>query len=246
MPAPGALYLALELARTPILAKAMRQQPLPPDTLTLIRIAAGSTDTCRLAAAMTGLGADVIREAAVFYLQQMLLAADADNYRILGVAPDARQEDLREHMRWMMKWLHPDRARSDWDSTFAERVLAAWQEVKTPERRLRYDRSVGAAERGTLHRRGRTNGPSPMRLVPRIAGPRRSPPVPPRSRLPQRLVLGGVAIAVAAAVLLAPEWTSPTPGESADGADEIVPAADAAPGVVGEARGDDLPWPAPP
>ena len=42
MAVPGALYLAFDLVKSPILASIMRQQPLPDDTLTLIQIAAGS------------------------------------------------------------------------------------------------------------------------------------------------------------------------------------------------------------
>jgi hypothetical protein len=124
-----ALDLALHLARMPTLAAAMREQPLPPDTLVLIRIAAGCAETCGEAARVTGVQASAVREAAVLYLQQVLFATASDSYRILGVSPGASRSTMREHLRWLMKWLHPDRNPNDWESVFAERVLTAWREA---------------------------------------------------------------------------------------------------------------------
>ena len=37
---------------------------------------------------------------------------------------------MREHMRWLLEWLHPDRNSSDWESVYAERVIEAWREAK--------------------------------------------------------------------------------------------------------------------
>jgi hypothetical protein len=124
-----ALDLALGLARMPTLAAGMREQPLPPDTLVLIRIAAGCADTAQEAAAATGTQVEAIREAAIFYLQQVLFASSSDSHRILGVRPGASRSEMRSHLRWLMKWLHPDRNPNDWESVFAERVIGAWRDA---------------------------------------------------------------------------------------------------------------------
>ena len=142
MAGPGALYVALDLAANPRLAAAMQRQALPPDVLDVIKIAAGSPQTCRQAEKLTGKKPDFIRQAAILYLQNILFASSADNYRVLGVAREAPSEEIRQHMRWLMKWLHPDRAPNQWDSAFAERVLGAWDELKSPARRAEYDRSL--------------------------------------------------------------------------------------------------------
>jgi hypothetical protein len=113
----------------PTLADAMRAHPLPADTLVVIRIAAECPETCREAVQATGLASAAIRDACVFYLQQILLASAADSYRVLGVQPGATRSEMREHMRWLLTWLHPDRDRDEWESVFAERVLKAWREV---------------------------------------------------------------------------------------------------------------------
>ncbi|HWS25159.1 MAG TPA: J domain-containing protein, partial [Xanthomonadales bacterium] len=74
-----------------------------------------------------------------------LFAPNADSYRVLGVAADSAQEQLRENYRWLMKWLHPDRNQDGWEAVYADRVNIAWQDMKTPERRAEYDRHASAA-----------------------------------------------------------------------------------------------------
>ncbi len=124
-----ALDLALELARMPTLANAMRTRPTPPDSLVVIRIAAGCPETLRDTVRATGIGPDAVRDACILYLQQIHFAPGANCYRVLGVRPDAARSEMREHIRWLMTWLHPDENRDDWESVFAERVLGAWREA---------------------------------------------------------------------------------------------------------------------
>jgi hypothetical protein len=120
--------LALDLARMPALAHSIETPPIPADVFEVMRIAAGAPEVCQLAAQATGQPAAVLIEAARFYLQQVLLRPDADSYRVLGLPPGASHELARRHMRCLLQWLHPDVNR-DWDSAYAQRVLAAWREV---------------------------------------------------------------------------------------------------------------------
>jgi hypothetical protein len=122
------IALALDLARMPALAHSTEKLPLPTDILEIMRVAAGSPETCRSASQATGQPPGVLVEAARFYLQQMLLRPDADPYRVLGLAPGASRELARQHMRSLLQWLHPD-VNSEWDAVYAERVLKAWREV---------------------------------------------------------------------------------------------------------------------
>jgi hypothetical protein len=134
------IELALDLARMPALARSSVVLPLPPNVIELMRIAAASPEACQVAAAKTGEPTSVLIEAARFYLQQVLFRADADCYRILGIAPTASRATARDHMRWLMEWLHPDRNNDSWDGVYAERVLKAWREVSA---------SHGSASRGS-------------------------------------------------------------------------------------------------
>src|SRR5215469_18277709 len=129
MAQPHVIELALDLARMPALAR-RSVVALPPNVIELMRIAAANPEACRDAVAQTGEPRHVVIEAARFYLQQVLFRPDADCYRILGIQPTASRATAREHMRWLLEWLHPDRNNNNsWDVVYAERVLKAWREV---------------------------------------------------------------------------------------------------------------------
>jgi len=130
MAQPHVIELALDLARMPALAR-RSVVALPPNVIELMRIAAAAPEACQAAVAQTGEPRHVVIEAARFYLQQVLFRPDADCYRILGIQPTASRATARDHMRWLLEWLHPDRNTNNntWDVVYAERVLRAWREV---------------------------------------------------------------------------------------------------------------------
>jgi hypothetical protein len=170
MPARSALRFALDLLRQPLLAGVMREQPLPSDLLLVIQAAAADEAAICAAAQATGERPERIREAAILYLQNVLLTGNPDHYRVLGVAADTPQDELRVHFTWMMKWLHPDRTRNDWDSAFAPRVLSAWNALRTPERRAAYDTNVvPVAGELASKRRDRPKVRRPRQGLPRIS-----------------------------------------------------------------------------
>jgi len=139
-----ALDWALALARAPGERYAMRQQPLPDGMEVVLQIAGGSQATVIAeAAANAGMPpADAI-ESVSFYLREMLFVQDADPYRVLGLAADASDEQVKHHHRLLQQWLHPDRPASDWDAAFAARVNAAWSQLRTSARREAYAARVG-------------------------------------------------------------------------------------------------------
>ena len=128
MSGPRGIELALDLARMPALAQSIDNPPLPADIFEVMRIATGSPEVCQSAARATGQPATVLIEAARFYLQQVLLRADADPYRVLGLPPGASRELARRHLQCLLQWLHPD-VNKDLDAVYTERVLKAWRAV---------------------------------------------------------------------------------------------------------------------
>jgi len=152
----GALYHALDLVSMPVLSRVMREQPLPPNVLEVIKIAAGCPETLEHAQELTGQHPDDLSEAAKVYLQEVLFKPGANHYRVLGVAPSAPHKEIRQNMHWLMKWLHPDRGQSQWESVFAQRVTVAWDGIKSAERRARYDRELSQRR---SHRRRRRRPP---------------------------------------------------------------------------------------
>lgn len=139
------LELALALMRAPSMRTLLRQRPLPDDVGELIELAADVPGRAAAAAAQSGETPSQVLEAARFYLREVLLFADADAYRVLGVVPDAATAKIKEHHRLLQRWLHPDRRDGDWESVFATRVNAAWAELRTPARRAAYDARRGDA-----------------------------------------------------------------------------------------------------
>ncbi|HEX5754964.1 MAG TPA: DnaJ domain-containing protein [Arenimonas sp.] len=136
----SAIEQALALLRAPALLAAVRQRPLPGDLPQLFRLAAGDVELFEQVESATGESRAQLAEAATFYLQQVLFAPGADSYRVLGVAPDAAEEQIKQHYRLLQRWLHPDRNHDEWDAVYADRVNRAWQDLRTPERRAEYDR----------------------------------------------------------------------------------------------------------
>lgn len=125
-----ALEQALAYYRAPALLSVASQRPLPEDVLDLIRLAAGDAAQIAFSAAASGEPPERVQEAAVFFVQQVLFAPGADNERVLGVNPGAPLARTREHYRWLVRWLHPDRNTDDWHSVYTDRVVRAWQSVK--------------------------------------------------------------------------------------------------------------------
>jgi len=140
MASPDALYVALDLFDRPSLVAIMRERALPPNVITLVKIAANSPDAIADAVARTGRSPTELRTASIFYIRQVMWTAGADSYRILGVAPEAPHPRIAEQVRWLMKWLHPDVAGQEVGPETTARVLRAWETLKTADRRKNYHR----------------------------------------------------------------------------------------------------------
>ena len=157
---PAALQAALALVTRPAQARTASHQPLPSGMTFLLEVAAGDNDAASEARRITGRSDKALRRAAGFFIEQCLLSQAANSYRVLGVGSEDPQAVLRRHMVLLMKWLHPDtaeqhRSAADVDrSVFASRIAAAWDDLKTDDRRSAYDRQI--ARQGYLGGSGRT------------------------------------------------------------------------------------------
>jgi len=152
-----ALRIALDLTHVPSRIRYARAAALPDATELLLRIAAGDAAAEREAVELIDRPATEIREAAGFFIEQILFAPVSDSYRVLGVPPDAPSAKIRRHMALLVRWLHPDRNGQCERHVFARRITSAWDDVKTAERRVAYDRRRAAAE--SLARNSRKRPP---------------------------------------------------------------------------------------
>jgi hypothetical protein len=136
----GAVKVAIDLLHFPSQARRIRSAPLPDDIVVLLRIASADERVTRQVADTLGRSPEALREAAAFYIIQILLFPEADSYRVLGARPEATNGELRHNMTLLLRWLHPDLDRKEERTVFATRVTRAWNDLKTPERRAAYDR----------------------------------------------------------------------------------------------------------
>lgn len=127
-----AIEIALDLKAMPSLAKVVRRRPLPPQVTPLIRVAAGSQEEVREFAAKYGFSENYIREACIFFLHEAVLFTGADSLRTLGLEHNASPEDIREHKRWLLMWLHPDRNDNRWESALFQRVVRSAKAAAEP------------------------------------------------------------------------------------------------------------------
>jgi len=108
---------------------------LPADTIVVMRAAAEAMRDGRQH------GLDENRRAALFFVEHVLLAYEADHYRALGLNRDATDDQVREHYRVMMGIFHPDRqgwADSDREKLSA-RINLAHHVLRDAHRRAAYD-----------------------------------------------------------------------------------------------------------
>ena len=160
----AALKVAIGLLHVPSRARPMRSAALPEGVPMLLEIAAGNAETVSRAAELTGRTREVVREAATFFIEQILLAPESDSYRVLGASAEATGSELRRNMALLLRWLHPDMERNGNGnadrSVFAGRVTLAWDDLKTTERRAAYDAAQPSRGAGTSPRRSKARARS--------------------------------------------------------------------------------------
>ena len=121
--------------------------------LILLRIVAGDEEATSQAAASAGRSRDVVREAAAFFLEQVLLHPDADSYRVLGATGGNLTANSGAIWPSFFGGCIRTLIAMASGSVFAARVTRAWNDLKTQERRAAYDRSqrLALAEKSSLH-----------------------------------------------------------------------------------------------
>jgi hypothetical protein len=125
-----AIDIALDMVGRPLLIRKVQQMALPTGVREVIRLATDSEAELAEAGKVRGRDPKALREAAVLFLQQALFHPGADNHRILGLTPGATAEEIHDHRRLLLKWLHPDRNPSSWEQLLFQRVIAAAAELE--------------------------------------------------------------------------------------------------------------------
>jgi hypothetical protein len=159
-----ALKIAIDLLHVPSQVRFARLEPLPDGVLLLLRIAAGVVEAERMATATSGRSLETVRRSAAFFIEQILFAPNADSYRVLGANAQASSAELRRNVVLLMKWLRPDLDVGGARSAFVRKVTAAWNNLKTEERRAAYDAQRRLASEQKFARSG-SSGHSRKRQI---------------------------------------------------------------------------------
>jgi hypothetical protein len=122
-------------------------------------------------------------------IRQCFFRDEATHYDVLGLAPDASPEAVREHFGLLMRLIHPDRqgAGTVWPESFAARANRAYAVLKVPEARAAYDAELAVVR----FREQAAHGAASMRARSPAVGPvqgYRRRPVP-AAALPEWLTL---------------------------------------------------------
>jgi hypothetical protein len=135
----AAVRAAISLLHLPSSIRRYRSEPLPAGVDVLLQILAGDSAVLAEVAAQTERPPAMVRDAAKFFVEQIMLVPDTGSYRVLGAVSSAPAADLRHNMALLLRWLHPDKMQSDDRRALVDRVTLAWETLKTPERRAAYD-----------------------------------------------------------------------------------------------------------
>jgi hypothetical protein len=138
-----AVRAALYLIAIPSHCGQLRKTPLPDGVDALLRIVANDGDAIERYAERLEKNPTELREAAAFFLEQIILTPGADSYRVLGTQRHAPATELRRNLVLLCRWLQSDICEDLPRSIFFLRVMQAWNDLKTPERRAAYDAGLG-------------------------------------------------------------------------------------------------------
>lgn len=144
----SALRLAIDLLHAPSRVRVARSRPLPEGMDFLLRLAARDEAAEIEAVEACGRSRDVVREAAIFFVEQVLVGPGSDSYRMLGADRQAPAAELRRNMALLLRSFHPDIERDRDRSMTAAKVIRAWDDLKTPQRRASYDCALASVDAG--------------------------------------------------------------------------------------------------
>jgi hypothetical protein len=154
-----AMFFAVEAFRPTSLKKRNLSPLLPPGMLIVIKAAAGDDATLAQQADIHRKNVEQVKDAAKHYLLRLLLEPNNQGLRLLGLSDGATESQIKDHKRWLLKWLHPDRNPNSWEQSLFHKVSSVKIEASSSVNTL-----AGFADppSGPLtgNKSGKTSGPT--------------------------------------------------------------------------------------
>jgi hypothetical protein len=148
----AAMDSALDAFRNPSRHRKERVAAFPEGMLLVIKAAAGDQPTINAVAEERRVPGGDVQEASRHYLLKLLLRPGAQGLQLLGLNVGAEPRTIKDHKRWLLKWLHPDRNPNDWERRLFLKVselpnnpeemsaIVVLPEGATPDRRRDHSR----------------------------------------------------------------------------------------------------------
>ncbi len=139
-----AIAWAVRCAASPACLDKIRNEPpaLPERLLDLLQVALGRLKLPKafLDEKLDGMSPGDARQALRSYLRCLLLEGQSDYYRRLGVSPDADDETIKRHYRYLFRLFQPEQERrpEDWDERYTRLINQAYATLRDADKRRRY------------------------------------------------------------------------------------------------------------
>jgi hypothetical protein len=96
-----------------------------PDVLSVLKAAAGDSETLDHLSIFKNAMPEQLQTAAQFCLRHVIAASIRDPHQALILKSWAEEQNIRDHKRWLLKWLHPDRNPNKWETNLFSIVNGA-------------------------------------------------------------------------------------------------------------------------
>jgi hypothetical protein len=129
-PENSAVKDALSLLHQPRMVKTSMRGEIPNDVIRLLKVVAGESSEILGIGLEHNTEPESVVNAAKLYLQLLFASAHSDDRRMLCLPSTAVANDIKEHKKWLMKWLHPDRNHDKWESALFLKVNDAFSRLQ--------------------------------------------------------------------------------------------------------------------
>jgi hypothetical protein len=126
----SAVETAFMLLHQPALMRRITKNDIPADVLILLKVSGGAADLAEDLSLQHNMEPADVVTAARLYLQCILTNAGSNDRRMLCLPEAAGAEEIREHKKWLLKWLHPDRNHDSWESALFLQVNDAFNRLQ--------------------------------------------------------------------------------------------------------------------
>lgn len=154
MSVKSAAEVAIELYHEPRLAQKLVKVPLHRDVLSVIKVVAGDAAALHAFPDAIASKPDLARQISSLYILKVLFHDRHNDNRLLGLNPGADVNLVKDHKRWLLKWLHPDRNANKWEQAYFKPVADAAKRLEVAGATV-----TAASSPNTQHRGRRVSNP---------------------------------------------------------------------------------------